>query len=85
MDLQRQRDRLATIIFDADTRAGKAYDIGLLVVIAASVLFAMLDSVKAIRDVHGPALSTAEWGLTVLFSLDYVVRLQLPLIQPDSQ
>ena len=75
MDPQRQRDRLATIIFDADTRAGKTYDIGLLVVIALSVLVAMLDSVKAIRDVHGSALSTAEWGLTVLFSLDYVVRL----------
>jgi hypothetical protein len=41
VDLKRQRDRLAIIIFDADTRAGKAYDVALLVVIAASVLVAM--------------------------------------------
>ena len=75
MNLQRQRDRLATIIFDADTRAGKNYDIGLLVVIAMSVLVAMLDSVKEIQVAHGPALSKAEWCLTILFSLDYVVRL----------
>ena len=75
MDLKVQRERLATIIFDADTRAGKIYDVGLLVVIAASVLVAMLDSVKAIQEVHESSLSVAEWCLTVLFSLDYAVRL----------
>ncbi len=57
MDLKVQRDRLATIIFDADTRAGKIYDVGLLVVIAASVLVAMLDSIEKIRAVHESALS----------------------------
>jgi voltage-gated potassium channel len=75
VDLKRQRDRLATIIFDADTRAGKAYDVALLVVIAVSVLVAMLDSVSEIKNVHGSILSIAEWCLTILFSLDYVVRL----------
>lgn len=69
------RDRLATIIFEADTRAGKAYDVGLLVVIAASVLVAMLDSVQSIQDVYGTALFAVEWCLTILFSLDYLVRL----------
>jgi len=73
--LKRQRDKLATIIFDADTRAGKTYDIGLLVVIAVSVLVAMLDSVKEIQAAYGAILSVAEWCLTILFSLDYVVRL----------
>lgn len=75
MDLKGHRERLATIIFDADTRAGKIYDVGLLVVIAASVLVAMLDSVEKIRYVHESVLSAAEWGLTILFSLDYIVRL----------
>ena len=75
MDLKAQRDRLATIIFDADTRAGKTYDVGLLAVIAASVLVAMLDSVESIQATYGRALLAAEWGLTILFTLDYVVRL----------
>ncbi len=76
MTLKLQRERLAIIIFDADTRAGKNYDIGLLVVIAASVLVAMLDSVESIRDGdHGDALQIADWCLTILFSLDYGVRL----------
>jgi voltage-gated potassium channel len=75
VDLKRQRDRLAIIIFDADTRAGKAYDVALLVVIAASVLVAMLDSVAWIHKQHEWTLSVAEWCLTILFSLDYVVRL----------
>ena len=70
-----QRDRLAAIIFDADTRAGKAYDVALLVVIAASVLVAMLDSVAWIHKQYRVPLAIVEWCLTILFSLDYVVRL----------
>jgi len=73
--LKLQRECLATIIFDADTRAGKNYDIGLLVVIAASVLVAMLDSVAEIQREYGPNLQVADWCLTILFTLDYAVRL----------
>lgn len=75
MTLKLKREYLATIIFDADTRAGKNYDIGLLVVIAASVLVAMLDSVAEIQGKYGPKLQVADWCLTILFSLDYGVRL----------
>ena len=77
MTLKINRDRLAAIIFDAESRAGKAYDVGLLVVIAASVLVAMLDSVKRYHDheVIGVVLLAVEWCLTILFSLDYLVRL----------
>jgi voltage-gated potassium channel len=75
VDLKVQRERLAIIIFDADTRAGKSYDVGLLVVIAASVLVAMLDSVASIQEKHELILPAAEWCLTILFSLDYVIRL----------
>lgn len=75
VNLKTQRDRLAIIIFEADTRAGKAYDVVLLMVIATSVLVAMLDSVKTIQTLHKSALSVAEWCLTLLFSMDYIVRL----------
>jgi voltage-gated potassium channel len=66
---------MAVIIFEAETRAGKAYDVSLLVVIAASVLVAMLDSVEKIHGTHESTLFVVEWCLTILFSLDYGVRL----------
>ena len=69
------RQQLEKIIFDADTRAGKIYDIALLIVISASVVVAMLDSVSGIQSTRGPVLSILEWILTGLFTLDYLVRI----------
>ena len=69
------RAKLAKIIFDADTPAGKIYDIALLIVIAASVVVAMLDSVSGIEATRGRVLSLLEWILTALFTLDYLVRI----------
>ena len=69
------RQKLCRIIFEADTPAGKAYDIALLVVIALSVAGVMLDSVASINTKYGPILKTVEWGFTILFTADYLVRL----------
>jgi voltage-gated potassium channel len=69
------RQRLHTIIFEADTRAGKAFDITLLVSILASVAVVMLDSVSAIHSSYGPQLAALEWGFTILFSVEYALRL----------
>lgn len=67
-----KRQQLARIIFDADTPAGKLYDIVLILVIVLSVVVAMLDSLEPISR---PLLKKAEWALTVLFTLDYVTRI----------
>jgi voltage-gated potassium channel len=67
--------RLNTIIFGADTPLGRAYDIGLLVVIGASVLMVMLDSVASLHTQYGRFFYAIEWGFTVLFTLEYLVRL----------
>ncbi len=70
------REQLRRIIFEADTPAGKLYDVALILTIALSVVCVMLDSVAGIRTQAGPLLYGAEWLFTGLFTLDYIVRLR---------
>jgi len=69
------RARLHEIIFEADTPAGKAFDIALLSAIGASILVVMLESVPALRLQIGRELRLLEWIFTALFTVEYVLRL----------
>ena len=69
------RARLHEIIFEADTPAGKAFDVALLLAIALSVAAVMLESVAPIRERYGPELYLAEWFFTILFTVEYILRL----------
>ena len=69
------RRRLHDIIFEADTRAGKTFDIILLWLIITSVIIVMLESVKSFRDDYGEAFYYLEWIFTVLFTFEYVLRI----------
>lgn len=69
------RMRLHEIIFEADTKAGKRFDILLLIAIVLSVLVVMLESIVSIQEEYGDALMTIEWIFTVLFSIEYIARL----------
>ncbi|SEL84226.1 voltage-gated potassium channel [Stigmatella aurantiaca] len=69
------RARLHTLIFEADTPSGKAFDVALLWAIVLSVLAVMLESVAEVRARFGYALHLAEWVFTLLFALEYVLRL----------
>jgi voltage-gated potassium channel len=69
------RARLHEVIFEADTRAGKIFDLALLILILLSVLVVCLESVRELRETHGAALRAVEWGFTGLFALEYVARL----------
>jgi len=71
----RWRTRLHEVIFEADTRAGRAFDVVLLIAILVSVAAVMLESVAAIRETHGDALRAVEWAVTVAFTVEYVLRL----------
>ncbi|HSF04241.1 MAG TPA: ion transporter [Methylomirabilota bacterium] len=71
----RWRQRLHEVIFESDTAAGRAFDVGLLVAILVSILAVMLESVAAIRHEHGPALRAVEWTITIAFTIEYVLRL----------
>ena len=69
------REQIRVVIFEADTPAGKAFDVALLIAILLSVLVVMLDSVPGIRARHGPALHVVEIFFTLLFSVEYGLRL----------
>ncbi|MCR9141505.1 MAG: ion transporter [bacterium] len=69
------RRRLHEIIFEADTPVGKAFDIILLWAILLSVLAVMLESVPTIGQPYQRILRIVEWVFTVLFTLEYLLRL----------
>jgi voltage-gated potassium channel len=73
--MARWRERLHEIIFEAETPEGKAFDVALLVCILASVVTVLLESVGTIRSQHGPLLRGLEWGFTLAFTVEYVLRL----------
>lgn len=67
--------RLHEIIFEAETPAGKAFDIVLLVAILLSVLTVILESVVSVQLHYGQMLIITEWFFTLLFSIEYILRL----------
>jgi len=69
------RDKWFEVIFEADTPAGKLFDVVLLIAIMLSVLVVMLESVKSIRDHYPMLLARTEWFFTLLFTLEYGVRI----------
>ena len=69
------RARLYTIIFEADTRAGRMFDLSLIFAIIASVLVVVLDSVQAVSSRHGDVLGALEWFFTLVFTAEYLARL----------
>lgn len=69
------RARIHEIIYEADTPAGKAFDVALLVMIILSVTAVVLDSVAEYHNRFGLYFQIAEWSFTILFSLEYAVRL----------
>ncbi|GAA5514368.1 hypothetical protein Dcar01_03123 [Deinococcus carri] len=69
------RVALGNIIFNADTPAGRVFDLGLIVAIFVSVLTVMLDSVAGVRLRYGPLLNDLELVLTALFTVEYLLRL----------
>lgn len=69
------RERWYEIIFEADTPAGKLFDVLLLVAILLSVLVVMLESVASIREDNRPLLLGAEWFFTILFTIEYGMRI----------
>ena len=69
------RLRLYTVIFEADTRAGRAFDLALIGAILVSVLVVMLDSVASLHASHGPLFTFLEWTFTLIFTAEYLARL----------
>lgn len=69
------RGRVYTIIFETETRAGRAFDVALIWAILASVVIVLLESVESMHNAGGGLLEIAEWVFTGLFTLEYALRL----------
>lgn len=70
-----RRERLYSIIFQADTPAGRRFDTWLIWLILASLAIVLLDSVEHIHRRHAGLLSGLEWAITALFIAEYLLRL----------
>ncbi|MFC5460454.1 ion transporter [Massilia niabensis] len=69
------RAHVHEIIFGIETPAGRAFDIGLVVAILLSILVVVLESVPAIGGPHADLMNGLEWFFTLLFTIEYAVRL----------
>jgi voltage-gated potassium channel len=74
-ELPAWRSRTYDVIFLAETPAGKAFDVALIAAILLSVAVVMLDSVAGVTQSHRTALRAMEWVFTILFSIEYLLRL----------
>lgn len=69
------RAYIQRVIFETDTPAGKSFDIILLIAIFCSVVVTMLSTVDDIQDKYGHWLLGLEWFFTILFTLEYILRI----------
>lgn len=69
------RNRLHEIVFEADTKAGRAFDLIIISLILLSVLVVILESVRSVRENYGALLTAIEWFFTIVFTLEFILRL----------
>ena len=69
------RLRLYVVIFEADTRAGRLFDLALIWLILTSVMVVVLDSFAGLHARWGWLFGVLEWIFTVVFTLEYAARL----------
>ncbi len=66
---------LYTVIFEADTRAGRGFDVALIWAILLSIVVVVLDSVASLAQRWEPWFKATEWFFTLLFTAEYLARL----------
>ena len=69
------RDRWHTIIFGHDTPAGRRFDVWLILLVLGSIAVVVLESLPNLPAAQRRALQAAEWGITILFTVEYGMRL----------
>jgi len=76
MDSNRNwREELYVMVFQSDTKAGRRFDGILLLIILASIVIVMLDSIDKIHQNYANLLAYIEWGFTFVFAVEYLLRL----------
>ncbi len=69
------QNRLHEIMHEADTPAGKFFDIALFTMIVASVVVVMLESIEPLSERYGQLFLIIEWIFTIIFTIEYILRL----------
>ncbi|MGF6707097.1 ion transporter [Pseudomonas frederiksbergensis] len=69
------REDLYVIIFQSDTPAGRRFDSILLLIILASLVIVILDSIDSVHQNYADILAYIEWGFTIVFAIEYGLRL----------
>lgn len=77
------KEKLHEIIYEADTPAGKLFDIILLLLIITSIILVMLESVEEFAAKYIDFLNAAEWVITILFTIEYIARITV-VTQPKK-
>lgn len=67
--------KLHEVIYEADTPAGKLFDVALLIVILLSIVLVMLESVSSFSQDYYWEFYTAEWIITIVFTIEYILRI----------
>ena len=67
--------RLHEIMYEADTPGGKIFDIILIILIVASIILVMLESIKSFDDKYHDILLACEWVVTIFFTFEYIGRI----------
>jgi voltage-gated potassium channel len=71
------KEKLHNIVFGTDTKVGRRFDIILLWIILFSVAVILLESVPAISGMYSNYFYTTEWILTIIFSMEYILRISI--------
>ncbi len=69
------REKIHEVIYEADTTAGKAFDVGLFIIIVISLVLVVLDSVEYISLQYRSLFFTLEWIITIFFTIEYILRI----------
>lgn len=69
------KERWHEIIYEADSRAGKYFDLILIIAIIFSIILVMLESVKELDSQYHAFFNISEWVITVLFTIEYILRI----------
>ncbi|MFT5892139.1 MAG: voltage-gated potassium channel [Dokdonia sp.] len=67
--------KMHEIIYEADTPQGRVFDVILLILILASIVLVMLESVDNLDAKYHKVFYAGEWIITIFFTLEYFARI----------
>ncbi len=73
--MNKTKQKIYEVIFEADTPTGKYFDVSLLIIILISVALVVLESVPTILANNESILKILEWVITIIFTLEYMLRI----------